>query len=42
ELGPKTVLTGMMRKILPRKSPVTCVQADSPESLEKVINIIRG
>ncbi|MCI5142945.1 MAG: [acyl-carrier-protein] S-malonyltransferase, partial [Candidatus Electrothrix sp. ATG1] len=40
ELGPKTVLTGMMRKILPRKSPVTCVQADTPEGLEKVIDII--
>lgn len=40
ELGPKKVLTGMMRKILPRKSPVTCVQADSPELLEKAANII--
>ena len=42
ELGPKTVLSGMMRKILPRKSSVTCVQADTPESLEKVIDIITG
>ena len=42
ELGPKTVLTGMMRKILPRKSPVTCVQADTPELLEKVVDIITG
>jgi len=36
ELGPKTVLTGMMKKILPKNSPVTCLQADSPETLEKV------
>ncbi|CAK8719337.1 ACP S-malonyltransferase [Candidatus Electrothrix laxa] len=42
ELGPKTVLSGMMRKILPRKSSVTCVQADTPELLEKVAGIITG
>jgi [acyl-carrier-protein] S-malonyltransferase len=42
ELGPKTVLTGMMRKILPRKSPVTCIQADTPELLEKAAAIIAG
>lgn len=42
ELGPKTVLTGMMRKILPRKSPVTCIQADTPELLEKAVDIITG
>ncbi|MCI5132781.1 MAG: ACP S-malonyltransferase, partial [Candidatus Electrothrix sp. EH2] len=42
ELGPKKVLTGMMRKILPRKSPVTCIQADSPELIEKAANIIAG
>ena len=42
ELGPKTVLTGMMRKILPRKSPVTCVQADSPELIDKAVDIISG
>jgi len=34
------VLTGMMRKILPRKSPVTCVQADTPELIAKVADII--
>jgi [acyl-carrier-protein] S-malonyltransferase len=42
ELGPKTVLTGMMRKILPRKSSVTCVQADTPELIEKAVDIITG
>lgn len=40
ELGPKKVLTGMMRKILPRKSPVTCIQADTPELLKKAAKII--
>jgi [acyl-carrier-protein] S-malonyltransferase len=42
ELGPKNVLTGMMRKILPRKSPVTCIQADTPELLEKAVEVITG
>ena len=42
ELGPKKVLTGLMRKILPRKSPVKCVQADTPETLEKVVSAIAG
>ena len=36
ELGPKNVLTGMLRKILPKKSPVLCVQADTPETLDQV------
>jgi [acyl-carrier-protein] S-malonyltransferase len=40
ELGPKKVLTGLMRKILPRKSSVQCLQADTPEALEKVVNSI--
>ncbi len=42
ELGPKKVLTGMMRKILPRKSPVICIQADTPELLEKAAEVIAG
>jgi len=42
ELGPKNVLTGLMKKILPRKSPVTCLQADTPELLEKAVAAIRG
>lgn len=36
EVGPKNVLTGMMRKILPRGA-ATCVQFDTPEGLEKVV-----
>jgi [acyl-carrier-protein] S-malonyltransferase len=40
ELGPKNVLTGMMRKILPRKSPIRCVQADTPELLKKAVAVI--
>ena len=41
ELGPKTVLTGMMKKILPRNSAITCVQVDSPEAMEKVAVLVR-
>ena len=37
EIGPKAILTGMMRKIVPRKSKITYVQFDSPESLEKCL-----
>lgn len=36
ELGPKNVLTGMMKKILPKDAAITCLQADTPEGLEKV------
>ncbi len=42
ELGPKNVLTGLMKKILPRKSPITCLQADSPETLAAAVEAIRG
>ena len=34
ELGPKNVLTAMIRKILPKNSPVICLQADTPETLD--------
>ena len=40
ELGPKNVLTGMMKKILPKNSPVICMQADSPEALAKVAEVL--
>lgn len=40
ELGPKTVLTGMMKKILPRKSEIRCLQADTPELIERVVKEI--
>lgn len=42
ELGPQKVLTGMMRKILPRKSGITCMQADTPEAMDKVAATIAG
>ncbi|CAK8712161.1 MAG: [acyl-carrier-protein] S-malonyltransferase [Candidatus Electronema aureum] len=42
ELGPSSVLTGMMKKILPAGSPVVCVQADSPELLVKAVQIIQS
>lgn len=41
EVGPKNVLTGLMRKILPRDA-ATCVQFDTPEGLEKVIQAIKA
>lgn len=40
ELGPKNVLTGMMKKILPKNSAITCLQADTPETLEKVVEAL--
>ncbi|ADW18533.1 (Acyl-carrier-protein) S-malonyltransferase [Desulfobulbus propionicus DSM 2032] len=42
ELGPKNVLTGMMKKILPKDTPITCLQADSPEGLHKVAEVLAG
>jgi [acyl-carrier-protein] S-malonyltransferase len=36
EVGPKKVLTGLMRKIVP-KGAATCIQFDTPEGLEKVV-----
>ncbi len=37
EVGPKPVLKGMMKKIVPRGIKVTSLQFDSPEGLEKVV-----
>lgn len=37
EVGPKTVLKGMMRKIVPKGTKVTSLQLDTPETLEKCI-----
>lgn len=37
EVGPKTVLKGMMRKIVPKGVKVTSLQVDTPETLEKCI-----
>ncbi len=42
ELGPKTVLTGLMKKILPRKTAIQCLQADTPELIAKVAQEISG
>ena len=42
ELGPKNVLTGMMKKIMPKGTPITCLQADSPEGLHKVAEVLAG
>ncbi len=41
EVGPKKVLTGLMRKIVP-KGRATCVQFDTPEGLDKVIEVVKG
>ena len=41
EVGPKKVLTGLMRKIIPKGS-ATCVQFDTPEGLDKVVAAISG
>ncbi len=42
ELGPGRVLTGLMKKIAPRGASVTCLQADTPEALEKAAAAISG
>ncbi len=36
ELGPKTVLSGIIKKIVRSHGAAACVQADTPEGLEKV------
>ncbi len=38
EVGPKTVLKGMMRKIVPKGVSCTSLQFDTPEGLEKCLN----
>ena len=40
EVGPKTVLTGMMRKIVPKGTKVTTLQFDTPASLAACIEKI--
>jgi hypothetical protein len=32
----------MMRKILPKNSGITCMQADTPETLDKVVEMLVG
>lgn len=41
EVGPKTVLKGMMRKITPKGTKVTSLQFDTPASLSQCIETIR-
>ncbi|PHR29039.1 MAG: [acyl-carrier-protein] S-malonyltransferase [Desulfotalea sp.] len=41
EVGPKTVLKGMMKKITPKGTKVTSLQFDCPESLEKCLQKLR-
>lgn len=40
EVGPKTVLKGMMRKIVPRDVRCTTLQFDTPEGLEKCMKVL--
>lgn len=42
ELGPGSVLTGLMKKTLPAGSAAICVQADCPASLAKAAQLIQG
>lgn len=41
EVGPKTILKGMMRKITPKGTKVTSLQFDTPESLGKCLEKLR-
>ncbi len=38
EVGPKKVLTGLMKRIVPKDKKCTCLQVDSPEGLAKLIS----
>ncbi|NOR23663.1 MAG: acyltransferase domain-containing protein [Desulforhopalus sp.] len=42
EVGPKTVLKGMMRKIIPKGTKVTSLQFDTPASLSQCVDKIRN
>ena len=42
ELGPKNVLTGMVKKIAPKDAQVLCLQADTPEAMDAVASAITG
>ena len=41
EVGPKTVLKGMMRKIVPKGTTVTSLQFDTPASLLQCVEKIK-
>lgn len=40
EMGPKNVLSGLMRKILPKGTAVQCLQVDSPEGVERLVEAL--
>jgi [acyl-carrier-protein] S-malonyltransferase len=40
EIGPKSVLTGLLKKIIPADYTCKCLQVDSPESLGRAMNEI--
>lgn len=40
EVGPKKVLTGLMKKILPKDSGCSCFQVDSPQTLSKCLDAL--
>ncbi len=42
EVGPKAVLKGMIRKIVPKGSRVTALQLDNPESLEQTLSLLNA
>jgi [acyl-carrier-protein] S-malonyltransferase len=42
EIGPKTVLKGMLRKIVPKGTKVNVLQFDSPASLDTVLEKLTG
>ena len=42
ELGPKTVLSGIVKKIVRSHGSAACIQADTPEGLEKVAAAVRS
>lgn len=41
EIGPKTVLKGLMRKIVPKGTKVTSLQFDTPDSMSKCLDKLR-
>ncbi|MFO7760792.1 MAG: ACP S-malonyltransferase [Thermodesulfobacteriota bacterium] len=36
EVGPKKVLTGLLKKILPEANDITCIQVDTPEAIRGI------
>ena len=38
EVGPKNVLTGLLKKIVPKDRPVSLYNVEDPEGIENLIN----